>query len=83
MQGEIPTDILQTFQFMSDGKDIFWLYGIQTQETLTNPISGDKIKQHPVYLHTIHIKVCTQVCSTSRAWGWEWWGGGGCSALVQ
>jgi len=53
----MPADILQTLQFMSDGKDLFWLYVVQTQDTLTHPISGDKIKQNPVYLHTLQLKV--------------------------
>ena len=54
LEGEMPADILQTFQFMSDGKDVFWLYGVQAP---THLVTGEKIKQHPIYLQTLHIKV--------------------------
>ncbi len=49
--------MMQTFQVMSDGKALYWLYGIQTQDTLTHPVTGDKMKQHPVVLQTLQIKV--------------------------
>ena len=54
---EEPEDILQTFQFMSDGNTLYWLYSLQTQDTITHPVNGDKIKQYPLILHAIHLKV--------------------------
>lgn len=68
LEGEMPADIQQTFQFMSDGKDVFWLYGVQTQETLTHPITGEKVKQHPVYLQTLHVKVMGRLVCLLWVW---------------
>ena len=56
LEGE-PGDVLQTFQLMSDGKTLYWLCALQTQETVTHPVSGDKLKQYPLFLHTIHVLV--------------------------
>ena len=56
LEGE-PTDVLQTFHLLSDGKTVYWVYALQTQETVTHPVSGEKIKQHPVILQEIHVKV--------------------------
>ena len=52
-----PVDVQQTFQLLSDGKDLFWLYSLQSQETVTHPVTGEKIKQHPLILHILHFKV--------------------------
>lgn len=56
LEGE-PTDVLQTFQLLSDGKTVYWLYGLQGQDTVTHPVSGEKIKQHPIILQAIHVEV--------------------------
>lgn len=56
LEGE-PGEVLHTFQLLSDGKTLYWLYALQTQETIAHPVSGDKIKQHPLYLHSMHVEV--------------------------
>ena len=48
---------MQTFQLLSDGKALYWLYALQTQETVTHPVTAEKIKQHPLILHTLDFKV--------------------------
>lgn len=40
---------------------MYWLHALQTQDTITHPVTGEKIKQHPVILQTLHFKV--------RTWG--------------
>lgn len=62
LDGE-PGDVLQTFQLLSDGKTLYWLYALQTQETVTHPVSGDKIKQYPLYLHSMHVEVRDAISS--------------------
>ena len=51
------TEVLQTFQLMSDGKTLYWLYVLQAQETVTHPATGEKIKQHPLILQALELKV--------------------------
>lgn len=62
VEGEValesePAEILQTFQLMSDGKTLYWLYAMQTQEMVTHPATGEKIKQHPLILQALNLKV--------------------------
>ena len=52
-----PSDVLQTFQLLSDGKTLYWLYAQQTPETVTHPVTGEKVKHHPLYLQQLHFKV--------------------------
>ena len=52
-----PTEQLQTLQFMSDGMYVYWVYVLRTQETVTHPVTGERVKEHPVYLHTLELKV--------------------------
>ena len=56
LEKEVP-DILQTFQLMSDGKILYWLYALQSQETVAHPVMTDKVKQHPIILQALHFKV--------------------------
>lgn len=50
--------MLQTFQLLSDGKVLYWLFAQQTPETVTHPVTGEKVKHHPLFLQTLHFKVC-------------------------
>ncbi len=56
MEGE-PSDVLQTFQLLSDGKTLYWLYAQQTPETVTHPVTGEKVKHHPLFLQALNFKV--------------------------
>ena len=56
-----PTEQLQTLQFMSDGMYVYWVYVLRNQETVTHPVTGERVKEHPVYVHTFELKVSTQV----------------------
>ena len=52
-----PTEPVHSLQFMSDGMFIYWMYAQKSQETVPHPVTGEKIKQHPVYVHTLELKV--------------------------
>ena len=56
---EAPTEQHHTLQFMSDGMYVYWVYVLRMQETITHPVTGDRVKEHPVYLHTLELKVTT------------------------
>lgn len=47
---------------MSDGLCVYWLYHLRSQEGLANPVTGDKIKQFPVFLQQLQVKV-RSVCN--------------------
>ena len=52
-----PTEALQTLHLMSDGMFLYWLYALKAQETVPHHMTGERVKQHPVYLQTLEIKV--------------------------
>ena len=54
---EAPCEQHHTVQFTSDGMYIYWVYVLRQQETFTHPVSGERVKEHPVYLHTLELKV--------------------------
>ena len=54
---EAPSEQHHTVQFTSDGMYIYWVYVLRQQETFTHPVSGERVKEHPVYLHTLELKV--------------------------
>ena len=61
--------MMQTFQLLSDGKTLYWLYAVHTQQdTITHPVSGDKIKQYPLFLHTVHVKVSISRARLAGRW---------------
>ena len=45
----------QTLQLLSDGLYVYWLYYQRTQDSVTNPVSGEKVKQFPVYIHQLQV----------------------------
>ncbi len=52
-----PTEPHQTLHVMSDGMLVYWVYALKAQDTAPHPVTGEKIKQYPVFLHTLQIKV--------------------------
>ena len=42
---------------MSDGMFLYWLYALKAQETVPHPVTGERIKQYPVYVQALEIKV--------------------------
>lgn len=42
---------------MSDGMFLYWLYALKTQETVPHPVTGERVKQYPVYVQALEIKV--------------------------
>ena len=57
-----PTEPLVTLHLMSDGMLLYWLYMLRTQETVSHAVTGEKVKQHSVYLQALEIKVCVCAC---------------------
>ena len=53
-----PSEPLRTVHLMSDGMFLYWLYALRTAETVPHAVTGEKIKQHLVYLQVLKIKVC-------------------------
>ena len=47
----------QTLQLMSDGLYVYWLYYQRTQDSVTHPVSGEKVKQFPVFIHQLQVHV--------------------------
>ena len=54
-----PSEPLQTLHLMSDGMFLYWLYALKAQETVPHPVTGESVKQYPIYLQTLEIKVNT------------------------
>ena len=54
---DVPTESIQTLQFISDGLFVFWLYALKAHETIPHPVTGEKMKQHSVYLQPLEVKV--------------------------
>ena len=52
-----PTEPHQTLHIMSDGMFLYWLYALKLQETVPHPVTGEKVKQYPVFLQTLEVKV--------------------------
>lgn len=52
-----PSEPLRTLHFMSDGMFLYWLYALRAQETVPHPVTGERVKQHAVFLQTLEIKV--------------------------
>ena len=63
---EAPCEQHHTVQFTSDGMYIYWVYVLRQQETFTHPVSGERVKEHPVYLHTLELKVKANLRVQSR-----------------
>lgn len=67
-----PSEPLHNLQFMSDGIFIYWLYALKAQETVPHPVTGERVKQHPVYLHTLELKVTRlKYITTTHVTGWK------------
>ena len=47
----------QTLYLMSDGLYVYWMYSLRAQDSITNPVTGEKIKQFPIYIHQLQVKV--------------------------
>ena len=47
---------------MSDGRFLYWLYALRTPETVPHAVTGERVKQHLVYLQVLKIEVCMCVC---------------------
>lgn len=52
-----PTEPIQTLQFVSDGLFVYWLFALKAHETVPHPVTGEKMKQHSVYLQPLEVKV--------------------------
>jgi E3 ubiquitin-protein ligase HECTD4 len=46
----------QTLYLMSDGLYVYWMYSLRAQDSITNPVTGEKIKQFPIYIHQLQVK---------------------------
>ena len=56
-QTSAPSEAVQTLQYLSDGMFVYWVYALRTQESAPHPITGDRVKQHLVYLQRLEMQV--------------------------
>jgi len=54
---EQPAEVQHTVQFVSDGNYVYWLYVVKNQETVSGSGNSENVKQHPVYMETLALKV--------------------------